>query len=224
MAAVSEMALRAERGSARQEDAPIGLLWLKRDRQGVVPMGLHAASRAARVHQGRELPAGEDPSAVVCFPGAEEDVAPEVENARALAPDAVVLVFAPSPSLRLARAALGAGAGGLLHAGMRPEQVLRAVRAAFRGETVLPRGLLSEWVDEQRPPDLGVLLSARQREILGLLAEGATNAEIAGRLYLSESTVKQHLRAAYKALGVRNRREAAALWRRCRRGWTSIRP
>ena len=224
MAAVSEMALRAERGSARQGDAPIGLLWLRRGQQGVVPVGLHAALGAARVHLGRELPAGEEPSAVVCFPGGEEDVAPEVESARALAPDAVVLVFAPAPSLRFARAALGAGAGGLLGARMGPEQVLRAVRAALRGETVLPRGLLSEWVDEQRPPDLGVVLSARQREILGLLAGGATNAEIAGRLFLSESTVKQHLHAAYKALGVRTRREAAALWRRWQGGWTSIRP
>ncbi len=103
--------------------------------------------------------------------------------------------------------------GGLLGAGMRPEQVLRAVRAALRGETVLPRALLAEWVDEHRPPDLKVLLSARQREILGLLAEGATNAQIAGRLFLSESTVKQHLRAAYKALNVSNRTEAAKLIR-----------
>jgi DNA-binding NarL/FixJ family response regulator len=223
VAVVDETVLREEAGAAGTEDAPIGLLWLRRDQQGVVPMGLHAAPRAARVHQGRERPAGEEPSVVVCFPSVQ-DVVPEVEGARALAPNAVVLVFAPSPSLRLARAALGAGAGGLLRAGMPPEQVLRAVRVALLGETVLPRSLLSEWVDEQRPPDLGALISARQREILGLLAEGATNAEIAGRLFLSESTIKQHLRAAYKALGVRNRREAAASWRRCRRGWTSIRP
>jgi len=223
VAVVDETVLREEAGAAGTEDAPIGLLWLRRDQQGVVPMGLHAAPRAARVHQGREQPAGEEPSVVVCFPSVQ-DVVPEVEGARALAPNAAVLVFAPSPSLRLARAALGAGASGLLRAGMPPEQVLRAVRVALRGETVLPRSLLSEWVDEQRPPDLGALISARQREILGLLAEGATNAEIAGRLFLSESTIKQHLRAAYKALGVRNRREAAASWRRCRRGWTSIRP
>ena len=213
MAAVSEMALREEAGAAKPQGAPIGLLWLKRDQREVVSMGLHAASSVARVHEGREQPAGEEPSAVVCFPSAEEDVAPEVQSALALAPDAVVLVLAPSPSLRLARAALGAGAGGLLHGGMSPEQLLRAVGAALRGRTVLPRSLLSEWVAEQRPPDLGAVLSARQRKILGLLAEGSTNAEIGRRLFLSESTIKQHLRAAYKALGVKNRTEAASLIR-----------
>src|SRR5918997_6038053 len=194
--------------------APLGLVWVK-GTQRVPSLGLEKALGAgARVHKGHEGPKAEAPAAVIYFPDGEEEVAQEVRKIRAQAPNAAVLVFAPNPDLRLARAALKAGAGGLLHGGMGPEQVLRAVRVALRGETVLPRGLLSEWVDEQRPPDLGVLLSARQREILQFLAEGSTNAEIAGRLFLSESTIKQHLRAAYKALGVRNRREAAALSRR----------
>jgi DNA-binding NarL/FixJ family response regulator len=57
-------------------------------------------------------------------------------------------------------------------------------------------------------------LSVRQREILGYVAEGLSNAEIGRRLFLSESTIKQHLRAAYKLLGVSNRTEAANLFRR----------
>jgi DNA-binding NarL/FixJ family response regulator len=61
-------------------------------------------------------------------------------------------------------------------------------------------------------------LSARQREILELVVEGLSNAEIAGRLYLSESTIKQHLRAAYKVLGVHNRTEAAKTMREHARG------
>jgi DNA-binding NarL/FixJ family response regulator len=46
-----------------------------------------------------------------------------------------------------------------------------------------------------------------------MVVEGMSNAQIAGRLYLSESTIKQHLRAVYKALGVRNRTEAAKTMR-----------
>ena len=57
-------------------------------------------------------------------------------------------------------------------------------------------------------------LSARQREILGYVVEGLSNAEIGQRLFLSESTIKQHLRGAYKLLGVSNRTEAAKLFRR----------
>ena len=54
---------------------------------------------------------------------------------------------------------------------------------------------------------------ARQREILEHLSEGLTSAQLAKRLFLTESTVKQHLRQAYKALGVSNRTEAARLIR-----------
>jgi DNA-binding CsgD family transcriptional regulator len=60
-----------------------------------------------------------------------------------------------------------------------------------------------------RPEPKTHLLSARQREILKLVAEELSNAQIARRLFITESTVKQHLHKAYKILGVRNRREAA---------------
>ena len=195
--------------------APLGIVWVK-GTQRVLSLGLEKALGAgARVHKGHEGPKAEAPAAVIYFPDGEEEVAQEVRKIRAQAPNAAVLVFAATPDLGLARAALKAGAVGLIHAGMPPEQIPRALSVALRGGVVLPRALLRLWVDEQRPPDLEVLLSARQGEILGLLVEGLSNGEIAGRLFLSESTVKQHLRAAYKALGVRNRREAAALWQ----GW-----
>jgi DNA-binding NarL/FixJ family response regulator len=202
--------------------APLGLVWVKGTRR-VRSLGLEKALGAgARVHKGHEGPKAEAPAAVIYCPDGVEEVAQEVQKIRAQAPDAAILVFAPTPNLRLARGALRGGASGLIHAGMPPEQILRALSVALRGKVVLPRGLLRLWVDEQRPPDLGALLSARQREILELLAEGSTNAELAGRLFLSESTVKQHLRAAYKALGVKNRTEAAALWRG--RGWRGVTP
>ena len=56
-------------------------------------------------------------------------------------------------------------------------------------------------LSQNENPKIGEL-SARGREILEMVVDGLSNAQIAGRLYLSESTIKQHLRAAYKVLGV----------------------
>jgi DNA-binding NarL/FixJ family response regulator len=90
---------------------------------------------------------------------------------------------------------------------MEREQVVRALEVVQKGELAAPRGLLQYVMNQNKSPDLKDL-STRQREILGLVAERLSNAEIARRLYLSESTVKQHLRTAYKVLGVHNRTEA----------------
>ena len=70
-------------------------------------------------------------------------------------------------------------------------------------------GLLDNLVAEN-PPDLGAL-TPRQRDILELVSEGLSNAQIAERLFLTESTIKQHLYATYKLLDVRNRIQAAKL-------------
>jgi DNA-binding NarL/FixJ family response regulator len=95
---------------------------------------------------------------------------------------------------------------------MTPDQVGRAVTVAATGEPVAPRELLQHLIANDDPVDLNIL-SPRQKEILGFVVDGLSNAQIAGRLYLSESTVKQHLRATYKLLGVKNRTEAARLLR-----------
>ena len=76
--------------------------------------------------------------------------------------------------------------------------------------TTLQRVALGFEQQVSRPPG-GCGLSPRQREIMQLLADGATNDEIAALLHLSASTVKQHTSAAYRKLGVRNR--AAAISR-----------
>jgi DNA-binding NarL/FixJ family response regulator len=132
-----------------------------------------------------------------------------VERHRQLSPSAApILVFGWHLDLPLARAAIRAGASGFIHAGMTPAQLARAVAVAAKGELVAPRELLPYLLTQEEPVDT-YLLSARQREVLELVVEGLTNAQIAGRMFLSESTIKQHLRAAYKLLGVRNRTEVA---------------
>jgi len=166
-----------------------------------------------RVHTGRNPP-NEDSHLLVAIVAAEatDVVSAAVDHVRLARPEAPVLLFDTRIDLPLARAALRAGARGFIHAGMTPQQIVRAVEVAAAGELVAPRKLLEELVTGEGSTDLEAL-SHRQREILGLVAEGRSNAQIAAHLYLSESTVKQHLRAAYKLLGVRNRGEAARLVR-----------
>ena len=109
------------------------------------------------------------------------------------------------------QAALLAGASGYLHSGLLPDQIISAISLVCTGQMVIPRELLKGLVEEVAPRDRSTLTS-RQREILGLVAQGLSNAQIANRLHLSEFTIKQHLRHAYKTLKVKNRTEAAKLW------------
>lgn len=186
-------------------------LWFACSSDSVSMLGLRYALRPEwRMWAGIEPPEGVDVSCVVCqYPEGTGDLAECVRRVRKAGLDAPIVVFGPTLDLPTAHAALEAGARGFIHAGMQPDQVRRAVTLAANGEVVAPRKLLEYLVggDGQAGVDL---LSHRQREILQLVVEGLSNAEIARRLYLSESTVKQHLRAAYKLLGVSNRTEAAA--------------
>jgi DNA-binding NarL/FixJ family response regulator len=197
-----------------------GVVWIKSSTTSVVSAGLEIALNKSgfRVHRGPEAPQGAAPSVIIySLDGRDEDLASGVGHLKELAPEAAIVVFAASADLSLFRAAVLAEAEGFLHAGMPAEQIARALRKAHSGEEVLPRELLMELVSEmvakEREPDLSSL-GSRKLEILEMVAEGLSNAQIGKRLYLSESTVKQHLRSAYKALGVKNRTQAARLVRR----------
>jgi DNA-binding NarL/FixJ family response regulator len=191
----------------------LGLVWVTCPCP-VVAAGLEKTLGAkAHIHREQEPPVN-TPSLVVLCANGEEDVAPEVRYLQALAPDSPVLVLGPNAELPLARSALRAGARGFIHAQMPPEQVVRALEVTAKGEHVVPRELLKALMEEKRSSteDLAEL-TPQKREILGLVAEGLSNAQIARRFFLSESTIKQHLRGVYKVLGVRNRYQAARLLR-----------
>ncbi len=192
---------------------PLGVVWVDCPHSLVSTGLVRALEEKARVHQGPKPP-GEVPSCVILCASSHEGLSERVGFYRELSPDAPpIVVFGPQLDLPLARDALQAGASGFVHAEMTPDQLLRAVAVAATGELVAPRELLRYVLTKNHSGDLDAL-SARQREILGYVVEGLSNAEIGRHLYLSESTIKQHLRAAYKLLGVSNRTEAANLFRR----------
>ena len=166
----------------------------------------------AHVYEGRKPRGAEDPASVITYSN-RRDVDSVVRRIRTFIPEAAVLVFASHPDTQLVRNALRAGASGFLHAGMRPEQIVRAVRLVSEGKKTVPKELLDVLVAEvSAEPDLAAL-TPRQREVLELVVEGLSNVEIGKRLFLTESTVKQHLHAAYKLLNVQNRTQAAKLFR-----------
>jgi DNA-binding NarL/FixJ family response regulator len=192
---------------------PLGLVWVDCPRS-VVSAGLvRALEKRATVHQGLKPPKAV-PTCIILCANSHEGLSERVKFYQELNPDAPpIVVFSPQLNLPLARDALQAGASGFVHAEMMPDQLVRALAVAVRGELVAPRELLRYVLTKDHSGDLAAL-SARQREILGYVVEGLSNAEIGRRLYLSESTIKQHLRAAYKLLGVSNRIEAANHFRR----------
>lgn len=122
------------------------------------------------------------------------------------------------------RTAIAEGADGFLLKSGDPVQLIRAVRAAPQGEMWLSPAVAEmvagelraerDRVEERRRANRRLAqLSPREREVVELVAGGATNAEIGERLHLSESTVKAYLGAAMTRLDARNRVDAAwAVW------------
>lgn len=105
-------------------------------------------------------------------------------------------------------AAVEAGALGYLLKDAPPEQVQAAVLATAQGQRTLSPELTLALMERMQRP--AVNLSARELELVKLLATGATNKELAEKLFISQSTVKTHLVHIYTKLGVDNRTAAIA--------------
>ncbi|HEX5505327.1 MAG TPA: response regulator transcription factor [Thermomicrobiales bacterium] len=179
--------------------------------------------------------------------GEAEDAAGALARARALAPDIVLMdIELPgedgvSATRRLTAAmpavtvvmltvrddsqtlfeAIKAGAQGYLVKNMRSRELLEQLRGLARGEAAISRRLAARILDEIRgerePGGPEEALTARELEVLELVAARLANAEIAARLAISEHTVKNHLKSILAKLHLRNRHQAAAYG--VARGW-----
>jgi DNA-binding NarL/FixJ family response regulator len=107
--------------------------------------------------------------------------------------------------------ALQAGASGYILKDATADEVIAAVRAAHAGGAPLDPAAARVLLDSQRAQEPARNLSARESEVLGLVATGLANKQIARRLGISERTVKAHLTAVFQQLGVADRTQAA-LW------------
>ncbi|GIF75201.1 response regulator [Asanoa siamensis] len=105
--------------------------------------------------------------------------------------------------------AIEAGATGYLLKDAPRDELLRAVRAAARGESVLAPAVAGRLMNRVRTPGAGPL-SQRELAVLELVASGKNNREAAAALFISEATVKTHLLNIYSKLGVGDRAAAVA--------------
>jgi DNA-binding NarL/FixJ family response regulator len=108
--------------------------------------------------------------------------------------------------------AIEAGATGYLLKDAPREELVRAVRAAARGEAVLSPAVATRVLGQVRgePASADPTLSARELEVLRLVAQGMTNRRAADQLFVSEATIKTHLLHVYAKLGVGDRAAAVA--------------
>jgi DNA-binding NarL/FixJ family response regulator len=135
------------------------------------------------------------------------------------APSVNVLVLTTYADDRSLLAALRAGARGYLTKDAGADQVQEAIRAVARGEAAIDPAVQHHLIDAvatgpaetlapEAPPPLPDGLTPREAEVLGLIAEGFSNNEIAAHLVVTEATVKSHINHLFTKTGVRDRAQA----------------
>jgi DNA-binding NarL/FixJ family response regulator len=129
------------------------------------------------------------------------------------APDTQVVVLTSFGDNTRIHDALDAGARGYLLKDAEASEVVRAIRAASRGEAPLDPRVARAVLSRGTTPAAMAGMTAREREVLGLLGTGLANKAIARKLGISEATVKAHLTRIFRQIGVTDRTQAA-IWAR----------
>lgn len=141
---------------------------------------------------------------------------------RLASPRSAIIILTMHDADEFLFAAIREGAAGYLLKSLPSGEVVKAVRAAARGESLLDpamaRKLMAGFANLSRKGaaaadpgedgDGGRELTPREKEVLDLVVQGASNREIGQRLFLSEKTVKQHMTKVLRKLGVRSRSQA----------------
>jgi DNA-binding NarL/FixJ family response regulator len=169
---------------------------------------LTVVGEASSGPEGVVLAAAERPDIVLMdlrMPGGDGVAA--TEKLLSEVPGVRVVVLTTYESDRDILRAIEAGASGYLLKDASPAELADAVRAAARGETVLAPSVASTLVRQVRKP-APPALSARESEVLRLVARGRTNADIGKELFISEATVKTHLLRVFNKLDVADRTAA----------------
>ncbi|MGS2646553.1 response regulator [Streptosporangium sp. LJ11] len=179
---------------------------------GLLP-GVEVVGAAADGREAVELAASLGPDVVLMdLRMPRMDGVEATRRIRAAHPDIHVVVLTTYSDDESIFAALGAGARGYLTKDTDAESLASAIATVVEGEAqfdpTVQRRLAEAVAGSRRAPGLPDGLTRRESEVLGLIAAGRSNAEIAGELFISEATVKTHINNLFAKAGLRDRAQA----------------
>jgi DNA-binding NarL/FixJ family response regulator len=205
------MSIVTKRGTLPSTDAPTGSLVVIAEestlRREIVATLSGAGRRAEAIASPAALAEYEvGPAGTVIF-ACDVDRPPHVTALRRLRREnrgPAIVVVSPRATATAVRRTLDAGADALVFEPELEAALVVSVRAVESGQSVVPRNTRA---GVERP-----YLSHRERQVLSLVCEGLTNAEIAKSLVLAESTIKSHMASIFTKFGVHSRKEASAVF------------
>ena len=182
--------------------------------------GIEVAGEAEDAAEAVALAAETKPTVVLTelnLPGATNAAMDATRRLRFASPQSQIVVLTVFAEGDQISAAVHAGATGYLLKDASIDEIVRGVRAAAEGEAVLSPRIAAFVLDQMRagspspdrPEDLTMRLTAREREVLRLMATGTDNHGIAKELVISEQTAKNHVSSVLEKLEVTNRIQAA---------------
>jgi len=159
-----------------------------------------------------QLAAARPDLVILDIDGQTTDVAEAIQTCASAASGTRVCVLSTRVTPEIMQRCLGAGADAYIVKDISPAELIKAAKSVASGETYVdPRvagGLLRRSTATSGRPDL-VELSARESEVIKLIAEGLANKQISARLHLSEKTVKNHISRIFSKLNINARTQAA---------------
>lgn len=135
-----------------------------------------------------------------------------VRDLRLYVPGSIIVILAKATSGDSYIPAIEAGASGCISVDISSQELVRSLETLLEGNVVISRkmvtGIRKELSSEGKPRPIE-MLSDREREVLSLVGLGSTNRQIARKLFLSEHTIKIHVRSILNKLDLQNRQQAA---------------
>ena len=185
-------------------------LWLDTVAQVVADLGVQVIGKATRASEALPIVTEHSPDLLITgirMPEGEIDGIALVRESRLRVPDMEAIVLSMYDDTEHVEASFNAGASAYVLKSTHPDDLKSAIRQAFDPSVYFASDGRSSEKPLKSLDDVG--LTRRELEILQLVAEGDSNAQLARMLWITEQTVKFHLSNIYRKLGVSNRTEAA---------------